>query len=137
MAGVRIEQVLALVYARNTVNYLLTRKAYERAISGHFLLNSSLFYKLISELDQPRNHQHAFDTIMEDSTETVVLIKMALPYQNLKINTVSLVQPDTGSNTWTTYKSSKCLFKLREKIIGTFIYMPSIRCLTYLLQHGI
>ena len=53
---------------------------------------------------------------------------------NLK---VSLEHPDTGSNTWAKYKSSKCLFTLRGQVIGTYTYMPYIRCLTYLLQQGI
>ena len=68
MAGSGIEQALALVYAPNTVNSLLTGKAYARAMKGHFLLDSALFYRVISELDQPRDLQHAFETIMEDST---------------------------------------------------------------------
>ena len=33
------------------------------------MLNSAIFYKLISELNQPRDLQHAFETVMEDSTE--------------------------------------------------------------------
>ena len=70
MAGSGIEQALALVYAPNTVNSLLTGKTYARAIRGHFLLDSALFYGLISELDQPRDLQHAFETITEDSTQT-------------------------------------------------------------------
>ena len=63
------EQALALVYAPSTVSSLLTGKAYARAIRGHFLLDLALFYRLISELDQPRDLQHAFETIMEDSTQ--------------------------------------------------------------------
>ena len=40
-----------------------------------------------------------------------------MSYQSIKINIVSLERPDTVSNTRTTYKSSKCLFKLREKSV--------------------
>lgn len=64
-----IEQVLALVYTPNTVNSLLTGKAYTRAIRGHFLLDSTLFYRLISKFGEPRDSEHAFETIMEDSTQ--------------------------------------------------------------------
>ena len=70
MTGSGIQQTLALVYAPNTANFLLTGKPYARVIRDHFLLYSALFYSLISELDQPRNLQHAFETIMEDSTQT-------------------------------------------------------------------
>ena len=69
MAGSGIEQASTLVYAPNTVNSLLTGKAYARAIRGHFLLDLALLYRLISKLDQPRDLQHAFKTITEDSTQ--------------------------------------------------------------------
>ena len=69
MAGSGIEQASALVYAPNTVNSLLTGKAYAIAIRGHFLLDLSLFYRLISKLNQPRDLQHVFETITEDSKQ--------------------------------------------------------------------
>ena len=50
-------------------NSLLSEKANTRAIRGHFLLNSALFYTLISELNKHSDLQHSFEIIMEDSTQ--------------------------------------------------------------------
>lgn len=50
-------------------NSLLSEKANARAIRGHFLLDSALFYTLISELNKHSDLQHSFEIIMEDSTQ--------------------------------------------------------------------
>ena len=52
MAGSGIEELLAEVYAENSVEHMLSGKAVSRSLGGHFLVESSLkdlLFDLVAE----------------------------------------------------------------------------------------
>lgn len=53
MKGSGLEEVLCLIFGANTVDHILTGKAYARAIRGHFLIYKALTNLLLEYLSEP------------------------------------------------------------------------------------
>ena len=71
MKGSSISKALETVYGKNTVLHIMSGKAVARAIRGHFLMESTLMNKLISQLDdfQQNESNAAEEQIAEFLTE--------------------------------------------------------------------
>ena len=55
ISGSGIEELFEEVYAEHTVTYMLSRKAYARALRAHFLAQSSLISHIINILIDEKN----------------------------------------------------------------------------------
>ena len=69
MRGSGIEEVLLLLYGENTLEHVLSGKAYARAIRAHFLIQSALVQLLIQYLASPADKYTAGNVIVGDMTE--------------------------------------------------------------------
>ena len=59
MKGSGLEEVMGLLFGPNTVEHVLSGKAYDRAIRGHFLIHAALNDLLFDFLRNPNDSSHA------------------------------------------------------------------------------
>ena len=75
MNGSDIEELLELVYAMNSIGYIMSGQAFVRAISGHFLVdscqNNILINKIVKEQNNPDGLEN-IDCLESDRCTTII-----------------------------------------------------------------